>query len=107
MSSIFRHIFIIGTTGISILHFSGGIISLGHVEDVVYGIAMSSFPGLNKSYSFIAWIVPDIEGWRGIMIQWTYIAILLIFLLPESYGRDVRVRLVLAVYLDAETDVIY
>ncbi|KAF1939619.1 hypothetical protein EJ02DRAFT_381545, partial [Clathrospora elynae] len=89
ISSAFGHIYIIGTTSICIVHFSGGIISLGQVGDVVYGLAISSFPGLSKSYSLTAWIVPDIEGWRGIVIYWAFIAASLIFLLPENYGSDV------------------
>ena len=95
--SAFGHIYIIGITGICIVHFSGGIVSLGQVGDVVYGLAISSFPGLSKSYSLTAWIVPDIEGWRGILIYWVFMATSLIFLLPENYGSDVKVRLVGAV----------
>lgn len=97
ISSAFGHMYIIGTTGICIVHFSGGIVSLAQVGDVVHGLAISSFTGLSKSYSLTAWIVPDIEGWRGIVIHWAFIAIYLIFLLPENYGSDVKVRLVVAV----------
>jgi hypothetical protein len=97
ISSAFGHIYIIGTTGICIVHSSGGIVSLGQVGDVVYALAISSFASLSKSYSLTAWIVPDIEGWRGIVIHWAFIALNLIFLLPENYGSDVQVRLVVAV----------
>jgi hypothetical protein len=97
IASIFRHIYIIGTTSICIVYFSGGIVTLGEVGDVVYGLAIASFPGLSRSYSLIAWIVPDIEGWRGIVVHWAFIARSLISLLPEDYGRDVKVRLVVTV----------
>jgi hypothetical protein len=97
ISSILGHIYIIGTTGICIVHFSGGMVSLGEIGNVVYGLAIASFPGLSRLCSLIASIVPDIEGWRGIVIHWAFIAKYLIFLLPENYGSDVQVRLVVAV----------
>jgi hypothetical protein len=46
IASIFRQIYIIGTTSICIVYFSGGIVSLGEVGDVVYGLAIASFSGL-------------------------------------------------------------
>ncbi|KAF2828522.1 hypothetical protein CC86DRAFT_465320 [Ophiobolus disseminans] len=87
--SAFGHICIIGTIGICIAQFSGGIVSLGQVGDVACGLAISSFPGWGKLYSLTAWVL-DIEGWRGIVIHWAFVATCLIFLLPENYGSDVK-----------------
>ncbi|KAI8935136.1 hypothetical protein NX059_007730 [Plenodomus lindquistii] len=81
--------FIVGSTGVSIVHLSGGIASLGLVGDAVYALAIASLPGLSKSYSLLTWIIPDIDGWRGTAIHWAFIAVSLTFLLPEVYGKDV------------------
>jgi hypothetical protein len=89
ISSAFGHIYVIGTTSVCIVHFSGGIVSLSQVRDIVFGLAISSLPGLSKSYPLITWVLSDIEGWRGIVIHWVLIAKSLIFLLPENYGSDV------------------
>ena len=111
ISSAFEHIYIVGTTGVCIVHFSGDIvggeiINLGLVRYIVYGLAISCFPRLGKSYSLTAWIIPEIEGWRGTVIQWAIIVRALIYLLPENYSSKVEVRSVLSIELPIRTDVV-
>jgi hypothetical protein len=91
ISSVLGHIYVIGTTGICIVHFSGGIVSLGEVGNVVRGLAIATLPGLSKSYTWTAWILPDVGGWHGAMIRWAFLATSLAFLLPKNYGSDIEV----------------
>lgn len=68
ISSALEHIYIVGTTGICIVHLSGDIasgeiINLGLVVDIVYGPAISCFPRFSKLYSLTAWIIPEIGGY--------------------------------------------
>jgi hypothetical protein len=92
ISAKLRHIYIIGSTGVCIVHFSGGRVGLDLVGDAVYGLAMSTFPSWSKSIPLIAWMVPTIEGWHGTVINWMFIAMRLTTLLPEEYGEDVEMR---------------
>ncbi|RII07841.1 hypothetical protein CUC08_Gglean008819 [Alternaria sp. MG1] len=106
ISSTLKHIYIVGTTGICIIQFSGDLvggelINLGLVWDIVYGLAISRFPHLSKSYSLTAWIIPEIEGWRGTVIQWAIMLRSLMYLLPENYGSKVEV--ILANYKDVHS----
>jgi hypothetical protein len=111
ISSVLEHIYIVGTTGICIVHFSGDIvggeiINLGLVGDIVFGLAIFCFPRLSKSYLLTAWIIPEIGGWRGTVIQWAIIMRSLVYLLPENYGSKVEVRSVRSIKLDTRTDVV-
>jgi hypothetical protein len=90
--STFWHIYIVGSTGVCIVHFSGDYISLGQVGDIVYGLAISSFPIWSKSYRLTSWIVPEIEGWIGLLLYWAFMITKLNCLLPERYGSDIQVR---------------
>jgi hypothetical protein len=111
ISSALQHIYIVGTTGICIVHFSGDIvggeiINLGLVGDIVYGLAISCFPRLIKSYSLTAWIIPKIGGWRATVMHWAIIVRFLTYLLPENYGSKVEVRSVRSIRFDTRTDVV-
>lgn len=111
ISSALEHIYIVGTTGICIVHFSGEIvggeiINLGLVGDIVYGLAISCFLRLSKSYSLTAWIMPEIGGWGGTVIQWAIIMRALRYLLPENYGSKLEVRSIRSIKLATRTDVV-
>jgi hypothetical protein len=90
--SAFWHIYIIGSTGVCIVHFTNGIVSLDEVWKIVSALATSSLPSFSQSFSLIAWFVPDLKGWRGTVIHYACVAITTIYLLPETYGSDVQVR---------------
>ncbi|EUC30614.1 hypothetical protein COCCADRAFT_28536 [Bipolaris zeicola 26-R-13] len=90
LSSLLGHIYVIGTTGISIVHFRGDVVGLSHVADVAYGVAISSAPRLGRLYSYTARMIPNIEGWRGEVLDWAFIARSVMYILPEMYGKDVK-----------------
>jgi hypothetical protein len=91
-SSTFRHVYVIFTTGVCIVHFSSGMIDLDLIGDIVHGLWVSSVPYWIKSLSLVGWTVPDTGGWRGEIFYWAFIATQLSQLLPEYYGSDVQVR---------------
>lgn len=91
--SVLRHTCIVGSIGVNIVHFSGGVVTLDQVRCIVYALAMSSFPSWSKPYSLLAWVVPNVTGWRGAVIHWVFAMSSSTCLLPESYGRDIEVRL--------------
>jgi hypothetical protein len=90
--STFGHVYVIGTTGVCIVHFSSGIIGLDLTGDIVHGLLVSSFPRWSNSLSLVAWIVPDIGGYRGEIIYWAFVATHVSQLLPDYYGSDIQVR---------------
>jgi hypothetical protein len=85
----FWHICIIGSTSICIVHFTSGIVSLGDVRDIVFALATSGFSSFGNSFSLIAWVVPDLEGWRGTVIRYALVATATVYILPETYGSDI------------------
>jgi len=89
---VFGHVYVIGCTGVCIIHFSGGVFRLNSVWDVIYGLLMSSFPSWSTSILRIFWVGPKIDGWRWEVVYWTFVARGLTYLLPEYYGSDVKVR---------------
>jgi hypothetical protein len=91
ISSTLGHIYIAGSTGVCIVHFSRGNIPLDLVGDIVYGLLVSRLPSWGKLL-LPAWIMPEIEGWRGEVVYWAFATRVLTYLLPEYYGRDVEVR---------------
>jgi hypothetical protein len=106
ISSVLRHTCIIGSIGVNIVHFSGGVVTLDQVRCIVYALAMSSFPSWSKPYSLLAWVVPDVKGWRGAVIHWVFAMSSSTCLLPESYGRDIQVRLFETVPYDVAAEII-
>lgn len=106
LASVLGHQYMFATTGICIVHFSGGAVGLDWVRHVVCGLAMSCLPNLSQSYPFLTWIVPNIQGWRGIAVNWMFAALPLIDLLPEIYGRDVQVRSIPVGLCHFKTDMI-
>jgi hypothetical protein len=88
----FVHIYVIGSTGVCIVHFSGGTISVRSVWDVIYGLLISSFPSWGTTILRISWVGPSIQGWRWEVVYWVFVARRLIYLLPEHCGNDVEVR---------------
>lgn len=92
ISSIFWHVYAIGTTGICMVYFSKENIGLNQVGDVIYGVLVSSFPSWDRSLPLIGWIMPEKQGWRGEVFYWVFVARQLTYLLPEWYGSDVEVK---------------
>ncbi|KAF2799196.1 hypothetical protein K505DRAFT_390063 [Melanomma pulvis-pyrius CBS 109.77] len=90
ISVAFGHIYVIGCTGVCIVHFSNGIIGLGTVRDIIYGLFTSSFPGWSTSILRILWVGSSIEGWRWEIVYWTFVGRQLTYLLPKYYGSDVE-----------------
>jgi hypothetical protein len=100
------HVYIAGSTSVCIIHFSGGHISLDQVGDVAYGLAISSFPTLCKSSPLVSEIIPDVRGWRGVLLSLTFTTTALSYLLPKGYGSDVRVRCAEAFRVSATAKII-
>jgi hypothetical protein len=99
ISSAFWHIYLTGSTGICIVHLTRGMVSLDQIGNMVYGLVISSFPRWSKSYPLLASILPNSKGWRGAVIYWAFTTLNLTCLLPEPYGRDIKVRSAEAVLL--------
>lgn len=78
--SVLRHTCIVGSIGVIIVRFSEGVITLDQVRCVVYALAMSSFPSWSRPYSLLAWVVPDVKGWRGAVD----------FMLTSTHGKDAQ-----------------
>ncbi|KAF1994455.1 hypothetical protein P154DRAFT_527090 [Amniculicola lignicola CBS 123094] len=91
VSVTFWHLYIVGTTGVSIAHFSKGNIGLASVWDVLYGLLEASFPSWGASILWFLWIDHGIVGWRWEVIYWIGVPRRLAYLLPELYGSDVKV----------------
>jgi hypothetical protein len=90
--SVLGHTCIVGSISVNIVHFSGGVVTLDQVRCIVYALAMSSFPSWSKPYSLLAWVVPEVKGWRGAVIHWVFAMSSSTCPLPESHGRDIEVR---------------
>lgn len=85
-------LYVVGTTCVSIAHFSRGRTGTAMAWDVVYGLLVCLCPFWGRSLLRMTWLGCNIDGWRFQLVYYTFVARKLIYLLPANYGSDVEVR---------------
>ena len=85
-------LYVVGTTCVSIAHFSRGWIRTTMAWDAIYGLLVCLCPFWGRFLLRMTWLGCNIDGWRFQLVYYPFVARKLIYLLPANYGSDVEVR---------------
>jgi hypothetical protein len=90
--AVLVHLFVVGTTFVSIAHFSGGTMSHFLALEIVYGLFICVVPAWGRHFLRMTWFGCNIDGWRAHIVYCVFVARKLTYFLPTNYGSDVEVR---------------
>ncbi|CAI6332070.1 unnamed protein product [Periconia digitata] len=86
----FIRLYVLATTGVSMVHFGRGHVNLDTVKEVLYGLAVSSYPSWGSSLLQYLWVGSEVRGLRWEIVYWMFVLRWLAYFLPQEYGIDVE-----------------